>query len=230
MKYRNHMKSIADVLKEFQDARMIVTEEHEKKILELQEYVGSKFYGKAVKAEETAFAEKLESMIQNAVSELRPIYEEMRENIDNRTISPPTEEQLRLLQAATLKESLSSDELERLAKSVSDNAFCVGIVAGLARKNQVAPGHILKMGRELSNEAAVEMMDGMTRDITDFLRYDTSRAARVSQGYYARNYGSQIPSEGLAKRARFHNTDECFLSVCGWDTDTQALFQKAVDV
>ena len=61
MKYRNHMKSIADVLKEFQDARMIVTEEHEKKISQLQEYAGSKFYGKAVKAEETAFAEKLDT-------------------------------------------------------------------------------------------------------------------------------------------------------------------------
>lgn len=107
--------------------------DYDKKMQRLEQYKGSAGYEK-----EKAEADKeRDTAIKALQSEYRDkfngILKGMRESATTRSMTPPTQDQLALLQALKMRDKISRDELEQAGRTLKDSPVCLSVLEEIAQ-------------------------------------------------------------------------------------------------
>lgn len=137
-------------------------------------YAGSVGYEEDVKQIEQTRAAEIKTLRADCQSDFDRCLQAMQRNAQARPMTPPTPEQLALLQALQMREHLSRDELQHAANALPDCAVGLGILEELARKHEILG--FSAGGRELSDS----FINGAIREFTKSAR-DTLTLTRTNQ-------------------------------------------------
>lgn len=209
---------------EYQTKRKDIVDDYEKKLARLESYKGSKGYdddvAKATKEKDAA----IEALKSEYSGYFDIAINAMREANSGRGVTPPSADQLAILQALKLRDSVSQKELDRAANSCKDNAMSIAVINEIAKKNGYIRGYHSESG-ELAVEAVDRTIDGLKSSLRDFMDYDTPRAARVARDHHAALYGADPNAQPLPKRKLFETKAEFY----GMSGDDLTAFCNAVD-
>lgn len=176
--------------KKYQDERKAIIEAYEKKIVSLEDARGSKLYDKESKKAAEERDNALNSLKAEYSRGFDSILNEMRNASESRGATPPTEEELRIVQALKLKETATQGELDRIANAVKNNGLCLSIVQDVAKKNGIVRNYLSLCTEKAMPAAGVEdCIKSLSACIRDFVNYDTQKAARLAREAHERVYG-----------------------------------------
>ena len=117
----------------FKDAQNEIESEYSRTLADAERFKGSEAYREIkAKADETRAA-ALKKERQTAYKAFREIFAAMRANVTGRKITPPTQEQLAILQALKMRTSLTADEVKQAANCMSDCPLAVSVLSDLAK-------------------------------------------------------------------------------------------------
>lgn len=186
----NNSENLFYHAKKYQDERKAIIEAYEKKIVSLEDARGSKLYEKESKKAAEDRDNALNSLQAEYKGGFDSILKEMRNASESRGATPPTEEELRLVQALKLKETATQGELDRIANAVKNNGLCLSIVQDVAKKNGIMRNYLSLCTEKAMPAAGVEdCLKTLGNCISDFMKHDTSRAARIAREAHERVYG-----------------------------------------
>lgn len=225
---------------EFQSKRKEIIDTYESTLAKLEKAKGSQLY-----TEETEKAAKTrDAALQALQSEYREYFrislDAMADANSKRGVTPPTADQIAILQALKMRSKPDPNnttaitafqrELDRAANSCTDNAMCISVINDIARDCGIMrPYHCT--AKEMTVEDADKAIESLRGSLNDFLRHDTSRAARAAQHYYGEKYGTTGNERPLAKRPLFEDKASCFNTLLpfGMSGETYNAFCEAVD-
>lgn len=217
------------IIKDFQDERETLRLNHEQAIVSLEQHKGSEYYTRRLKEENQAYSDGLEAAKTKAADALRPVLLTMDEALSKRKVAAPSEEVLRLLTAAKMREHLTRDELDMLANSCEGNGLALDVIGDLARQNGFSALRYLSMASNgLSTAAAQSMLDELRDGVHSFLKSDISRPAAAMMKRAAL-LGQAVDADNLPRRAHFDSVDACMFEVCRWSQDAVRAFSDAVE-
>lgn len=190
--------------KQFQGERAAIVEKHEKELQRLNRYAGSSGYEKELKQEKKRFENELSELQAKYSAHFTSILQLMAHSIDRRTLTPPTDEQMRAVEAIRLRKHVSEEELSRVAQLLKDTPLALALLDDLAEEK----GHLRRFARlcpEMTNEAARRTIQRLSEGLRDFLKFDTSKAARFEEKYHSELYGRDKKPRELPKRRLFES-------------------------
>lgn len=225
----NNSENLFFHAKKYQDERKKIIDAYEARLSSLKEMKGSKYYQDETKKAEEARDSALNSLKADYSGGFDSILKEMRTVSESRGATPPTEAELRLIQALKLKETATQAELDRIANAVKGNGLCLSVVQDIAKKNGILRNYLSLCTEKVMPAAGVEeCIKTLGKEIKDFLESDTSKAARINREYHERHYGKADGPE-LPKRPLF-DTKESFYSVLmNMKGETLSSFCNSVD-
>ena len=151
----------------------------------ISQYAGSRGYDDELKALAERRAARLAPLRESCAARFNVILHGMRDAVDNRPITPPADEQLRLVQVLSMRdpETISTEELRAAAKACENCNSALGVLEDIARKS----GRILYADRGLSSDAVQKAIDGLTQNAQTLLRMDSvgDRAAHATSFNWA---------------------------------------------
>lgn len=202
--------------KDFQNKRKAIMDAYETRAAQLEDARGSKYF--------TDEMQKATDTRDNALSELKSEYREsfrialdgMSKANGSRGTTPPTQEQLAILQVLQMRgivdepqRAAFQKDLDRAANTCADNAMCISVLNDIARKNGFMRGYH-STAKEMSVDDADRMIKDLQAALPDFMDYDTKRAARIAQEHNARLYGLTGNERPLPKRELFDSKADCY--------------------
>jgi hypothetical protein len=216
-------------MKEFQDSREELTEEHEKNVKSLKQslarYKGSKGYEEDLAKENKRYETELQTLRDEYRPVLHTVFGGMMDAIGKRSIAAPTNEQVNLLNVLKMKRKVTLEECQRTAAAVKDNPIAVSIVSEIAQDHGIGCS-FNDLCPEMTSQRAYEIVTNMKDSLEDFLMYDTTKASRLAKEYHDIRYGA---TDGqLVKRRLFTDQDD-FYREEGFDPETLKQFQDIVD-
>ncbi|MEE3451133.1 MAG: hypothetical protein VZR27_10675 [Acutalibacteraceae bacterium] len=215
----------------FQNRRAEITSEYEARMEAIATAKGSEFYQteseKAVKKRDQA----LKDLKKEYADSINITLEAMQKTNNKRGIAAPTEEELRITQALKLRDSVTVEELDRVANALSHSEICLAVVQEIAHANGIF-GHNY-LARLDSGEMPVQTVNAhikaLAKATQDFLEHDTRRSARLAANYHAAHYGNFENEPPLAKRKMFETKESCYLEFLGIGGKDLKSFCNAVD-
>ena len=216
------------ILRDFQDEREALRMKHEQAIVSLEQYKGSEYYTRRLREENQAYTDGLEAAQTKAADALHPVLQTMDVSLSKRKIAAPSEEVLRLLTAAKMRDHLTRDELDAIANSCDGCGIALDVVADLARANGFSGMRYLSMASNLSTAAGLSMLDELRDGIRSFLKSDIARPAAAMAKRAAR-LGQAVDTENMPRRGLFDSVDACMFEVCRWSREAVRAFSEAVE-
>lgn len=189
----------------FQDARNSAQAEYEKRVAELARYKGSEFYAEELAKAKAGLDARIAEARQECTTSVNSALEAMRKALQNRRMNPPTQEQLAILQALKMRETITQDELDQAAQSMGGNGLALGVVQEIARKQGIFRGYA-SLATEYPTNAALEAIQALSHQASEFMRSDRSRGAERAARYAHEHYGAPIGE--LPKRPDLKNERE----------------------
>lgn len=212
-------------MKQFQDQRLKLTEEHDKAVKALERFKGSRGYSEDLKK----LDDKLEADLTALRDEYRPSFRTilggMVDAIGRRSVSAPTNAEVNLLNVLKMKKKVTLEECQRTAEAVKGNPIAVSVVTEIAHDHGILQSfdHLCP---EMSSQTASRIVTNLRDGLEDFLLYDTTRASRLAKQYHDTHYGET--EGGLSKRRIFNSQDEFYHEI-GLEGETMRQFSEIVD-
>ena len=230
--------------KGYQNKRKAIIEAYEKKIAALGDAKGSKLYEK----ESAKAAEERDNALNSLKAEysggFTDVLKAMQSTSEARGATPPTEEELRLVQALKLKETATQGELDRIANAVKGNGICLSVVQDVAKKNGIMKNYLsLCTEKQMPAVAVADCLRSLSAGIKDFMDNDTAKAARICREQHDRIYGKVDETKTrekvlggyssgympLPKRPLFETKEGFFESVVNLKGEDLTAFCASVD-
>ena len=211
---------------EYQRKRADIVSEYETRLEKLETAKGSQYY---IDEKETAEAKRdkeLAALKKEYGNYFNAVLKAMQESNTGRTMTAPSDEELRLITALKMRESLTEQELVLAANKLKDNPACLSILQEIAHKQGILRN--FTSAREMSIADTEKAIKALAAATSDFMAYDTSRAARLAAEYQSRKYGTT--GREPQKRELFTDKESCFRELApGLAGDTFSIFCAAVD-
>lgn len=240
----NYTMKFYESAERFQNKRKAIVDEYDQRMKGLEKHAGSEYH-----REEAAKAtDKRDQALNLLKGEYKDVLysrlRDMRTANERRGLKPPTDEELRLIQALKLRDNVSEQELRQAALTLKGNESALMIVQEIAdrqareqnEKEGLAvplhhPENYLKYSDEeampiATCEAYIRTLEG---GVEDFVEYDTMQSARQAQRYHENLYGTVENGRELTKRPLFDTRSGCFKELCGMSPDELTRFSAAID-
>lgn len=216
---------------EFQNKRERITNAYETRMRAIASTKGSEYFEteskKATKERDTS----LKALRKEYANNLSAALKAMSEMNSRRAIAAPTADELAIVQALKLRDSVSVQELDRAANAVCHSELCLAALQEISH-NMGYFGHNY-MSRFNSEEMPVatvnQYIDNLTAAARDYLEYDTKKSARLAADFYTAHYGTSENEPPIAKRKLFESKSGCFAELIGLDGADLSAFCAAVD-
>ena len=217
-------------MKQYQDKRKAVMDEYAQQLEWLADKKGSDYYNEEVKIAREKRDEALQTLRGEFDESARIAIKAMREANAQRTAVAPSEEELRIVQALKMRDTVGEEELRMIANAVRGNGLCLDIVNEVARQNNILfDFRSMCEENRLSPSFVSDKLNLLEDNIADFLEFDTERAARIAAAYHERHYGTRQDEMNIAKRPLFDSKEDFYRQI-GWiQGDTLDRFMEAVD-
>lgn len=142
---------------DFRKAVSMANEKFEPAYKDLERYRDSAYYQEDKAKIDKARKQLLDKVRQDAKKELNAIVDDMRRTYEQKPSKAPTAEQLAILQALKMRDSVSKDELREALNAVKGCPLAERVVGELAAKHH----HVLGMERELTSDTVRRSLDAM---------------------------------------------------------------------
>jgi len=202
--------------KDFQNKRKEIMDTYETRAAQLEDARGSKYFTDEMKKATDARDAALSELKSEYKESFRIALDGMSKANSGRGTTPPTQEQLAILQVLQMRgvvdepqRAAFQKDLDRAANTCADNAMCISVLNDIARKNGFLRGYH-STAKEMSVDDADRMIKDLQAALPDFMEHDTSRAARLAQNYYAQHYGVTGNERPLPKRPLFDSKADCY--------------------
>lgn len=218
-----------EILRHFQNDRKAITDTYESKLKELEATRGSKYYDtESTKARETRDT-ALDKLKKETRAKTDKAIGAMNTVNEGRTLTtPPSDEQLRLLETLKLRDKLTDKELQAAAKSCADNVTALSVINDLAAKNGIARRYnSAGTDTTMSIEDVRREIGDIFDCVDDFIESDEMRAARIAARHNETFYGGDTHTP--RKRELFDSKEDCYRVLCNMNADSLESFSKAVD-
>lgn len=216
--------------KEYQDKRKGIVDEYEARMKALEDAKGSKYFTDEAKKAEDKRDEALTALKGEYGEYFRISLDAMSKANAARKMTPPTEEELRILQLLKMKEKPTEAELAAAANALKGNVTALGVLTEISHNAGYMRGY---MSYAENNEMPVAEVDetikGLASAVRDFMDFDTGKAARIARGHQERIYGVDRDAPALPKRPLFEDKEACFYEVARMGGDSFKAFCNAVD-
>lgn len=212
--------------KKYQDERRKIVLEYENQVKALERFKGSAGYQEDLQKLKEDHEAKLKQLRTESEGGLHVILGEMMDAIGRRSIEAPTADQLNLLTVLKMKNHVTDEDLERVARAVKDNPIALDVVKEIARDKGLMP-YLSDLEVEMSSEAAKRIVDRMRSNVNDFLLHDTSYASRLAKEHHDRLYGDD--GRQPVKAELFEDLEGCFDKFAGIHGTEFQLFSEIVD-
>ena len=158
-------------------------------------YRDSKSYPQNKKLLDDKRNAQVDVLRREAQEQLFKIVDDMRQTYEAKPSKAPTAEQLAILQALKMRDSVSEDELKQALNAVKGCPLAERVVGELAAKHH----HVLGMERELTSDTVRRSLDSLRlngeRLISKLERPGEDRRAAVNRGDYTMFQLDQEPKD-----------------------------------
>lgn len=180
---------------DFRKAVSMANEKFEPAYKDLERYRDSAYYQEDKAKIDKARKQLLDKVRQDAKKELNAIVDDMRRTYEQKPSKAPTAEQLAILQALKMRDSVSKDELREALNAVKGCPLAERVVGELAAKHH----HVLGMERELTSDTVRRSLDSLRlngeRLISKLEQPGEDRRAAVNRGDYTMFLLDQEPKD-----------------------------------
>lgn len=216
--------------KEYQDKRAGIIADYERTMKEIEDMRGSqRFETESKRARETKEA-KIKELKAQYIGSLTKSLQAMEEANGKRELTPPTADELRLIQLLKLKEQPTEKELAAAAQTLKNNALCLAVLNDIGRAQGYMKNYTsYSTEKEMGITDAENIINNLKSNLQDFLDYDTSKAGRIAAQHHADLYGTTGTEKPIPKRATFTTKSECFSELAHIGGDVLETFFAAVD-
>jgi len=223
--------------KDFQNKRKEIMDTYETRAAQLEDTKGSKYFTDEMKKATDTRDNALSALKDEYRESFRIVLDGMDKANSSRGTTPPTQEQLAILQVLQMRgvvdepqRAAFQKDLDRAANTCADNAMCISVLNDISRKNGFLRGYH-STAKEMSVEDAARMIKDLHAALPDFMEHDTGRAARLVQEHNARMYGLTGNERPLPKRPLFDDKAGCYAELTHGYLSGEALtaFCAAVD-
>ena len=187
--YPSQLTKLYEVMKQYDNDRKHLRETLYSKADELEKYKDSSSYPEEIKKILKEYDDALKPLAESTMQYIRYIEKNMINMVDNITLEPVTDEQMKLLQVAGLRESLTEDELDTLANSVKDNPVALGVVIEMAKKNGITRNY-KELNPTLTRSDVMETIKHMSSSANEYVKTDVSNAVQQVNRFYNEHYGT----------------------------------------
>lgn len=215
-------------LDNFQNKRRSATEAYRARLAQLEPTKGSKFYTEQVKKAADEYQQTTEQLRGEVAKSLTICLETMRHTNGRRPMTPPTEEEVRLLTVLKMRDNLSQSDIERAARSCTTPAAADVVMEIATKHGAILPGSDFDGTTDLSLSAVQSVLDSLKIEAEEFISSDISRPQRLYLEHYANNYGP-VDWDTAPLRPLLESKDEAFAKLGGINGRNLAFFYKAVD-
>ena len=225
----NNTDALAEQAMKFQNLRRVENECYREKLKSIEKYKGSEYYIQEqnnIRNEHNAIITSLKNEYGTCMREL---LKRMRESVNKRSMKPVSAEQYNTLQTLRMKQSLTEDDIQRVANLCKDNPTAISVLSEIAQAAGMR--HIVpsSYGIELSNTQAISYIEGLEHGINDLLEYDSSYIARTLNNRKKHNGGVPVPDDELPFRELVHNAKEFYSEHSSIPSDMMNSFSEAVN-
>lgn len=182
-------------IRDFRKAVSMANEKFDPAYKDLERYRDSEYYQEDKAKIDKARKQLLDEVRQDAKKELNAIVDDMRRTYEQKPSKAPTAEQLAILQALKMRDSVSKDELREALNAVKGCPLAERVVGELAAKHH----HVLGMERELTSDTVRRSLDSLRlngeRLISKLEQPGEDRRAAVNRGDYTMFLLDQEPKD-----------------------------------
>lgn len=197
-----------NAVKTFTDTRTAAVEAYQKRMKELTDMKGSKYFidekAKAVKARDMA----IEQARLECRKSLSGTFKTMRENNSKRGLKPPTEEQLRTLQMLQMREHITETELQAAANAMNGNGSALQIIHEIARKHGITGIDYRSEANDFSIQQASEQIDQLAAACNRILETGARRAAYLGAKKSHEWHGTDFDEYALPQEEPFKSEND----------------------
>ncbi len=215
----------------FQNERAKIVEEYESRMKALSSAQGSLYYEEESEKAEKKRDAAMEKLKKGFYLSMEVILTDMNKANNSRTFEAPTDEEMTVINALKMRETLTDAEITTAANTLK-TPLALSILRELARKSGYKKHIASETDAELTIDAVSELIKSLSRSLSDFAEFDTTKASRIAKEYKERKYGL-LPEEDntpLPKRKPFNDIDGLFDEVCPYlSQESRTAFIKAVD-
>ncbi len=205
---------------QYQNERANLLSEKAERLQALEKYRGSDGYTTDMRRVESEFFERLEGLKSTFLEESNVVLSGMTKSLSKRGMAAPTDEQLRILQALRMKNTLTRADLDSAAETLRDCPVGLSILDDMAQESgQPAKYHRLAA---MSAETATGIISGLREQMKDFAESDRSRSGRLAERFLEK-YGTVVT---VPERRKFQTKNEFFSMFCGLDPEDAAEFER----
>lgn len=223
----DYTKSYYTLAYSFQQVRARIMREYEMTMNYIAKSKGTQFYEEEAKAARDKRDKELAQAIESHREGIIRVIDGMEQALSKRELVPPTEEQWRIVQYLKMKGKVTRQDLNRAANTLADSPLCLDILQELAEANNIPENYRAK-SKDMTDDAAQRVINSLRMETEDFLRYDTTRAARLAEKYSAQH--GYITEHQPDKRPLFDSVESCFSIIAGMDETELKKFSEAVEV
>lgn len=216
--YSSQLTKLYEVMKEYDEYRKSFYDTFDKKLTYLERFKGSAGY-----EEETAEALKLYNDSLTPVKTttrgyINHIAKSMSEMMLKMEMPPISDEQMKLLQLASMRKNLSEDELTQLANSVKSNPVALGMVVELAKANNIMKNY-KELNPTLTTSDVKNEISYLTNKALDYVESDISKAAEMAQKHNTELYGGTDYFKDELSRREFKKLYPHTQIICDFSTE-----------
>ena len=137
----NRTKWFYDEATKYRAGLRALNEKYDKQLSVIEQYKGSKGYDEEREEIQKKRKEAITAFQNESFKSFMFIIDEMRKAAKSKTMTAPTAEELALLQALKMRESIGKDELEQAARTLQKCPVGLSILDEIAAKNEVHGVH-----------------------------------------------------------------------------------------
>lgn len=190
---------LAHSIMRFMEARSEAREAYLLTCRRLEQARGSQLYSDGVKAAADKRAATVREAQHRARAEATAIFEKMRKNASSISASPPSADQLALLEVLKMRETIDREELDEAAAAMAGCSMGLAVIDDLAAKNRLFSNYAQTMSTKLSRATAEAMINEVERNINKMLADEigaTPAAAQYAE-YRKMMYGESTDPDSL---------------------------------
>ena len=204
--------------KEYQDKRNQLERDYSASMEGLKSYEGSMYYQEQSEMLRANYENNLDAIRIESTRGINVILDSMRNTAGKTPAKAPTTEQLNILNVLKLRTNVTKSDLDSAAGALRNCPLALSALNDIALNNGFM-GYSRMIGGMNAEEAARICKDN---GVIDFLKYNTSRAARAAAGQRFKNMT-------LKKRKTFNDKESCFRELFGIDGEDFSKFCDIVD-
>ena len=218
-------------MKEYQDMRKKIVDNFENRKKTISSTIGSDYYNQELQSAQEKMMKELDNLRNEKGSALFDILDLMESRSNERRADIPTEEQTRLLQAATMIENGEVDEeyLDSVAYALKKSPVCLAVLEKYATSNGLNKDYrSLSDDKRMSIESTRNVIQSLKQSVDDFIKSDTEKEIADIIQRRAERYGDN--GTVAPKRDLFDDNDKMYSIIAPWmNSEDVTSFCAAVD-